>query len=248
MSWKESLKYRINRLRRRLLYSYRAETLRYIRRLNRLGAKIDESVSMSVPESVRLDETTPWMLEIGKNVYIAEGVKIMTHDASWMVLAGEDGIDRGHIAPVSIGDNVFLGIDSIVMCNVKICDNVIVGAGAVVTSSIRTPGVYAGNPARKVMDLEQMKAVRDSRQLKEALVLAREYQKKYGKFPPREVFDEYFWLFEEKDLSGLPECFRRQMTHSGNRKKMEEAFLASEPEFAGYDAFRKWCEERICRE
>ena len=68
MSWKESLKYRINRLRRRLLYSYRAETLRYIRRLNRLGAKIDESVSMSVPESVRLDETTPWMLEIGKNV------------------------------------------------------------------------------------------------------------------------------------------------------------------------------------
>ena len=248
MLWKESLKYRINRLRRRLLYSYRAETLRYIRRLNRLGAKIDESVSMSVPESVRLDETTPWMLEIGKNVYIAEGVKIMTHDASWMVLAGEDGIARGHIAPVSIGDNVFLGIDSIVMCNVKICDNVIVGAGAVVTSSIRTPGVYAGNPARKVMDLEQMKAVRDSRQLKEALVLAREYQKKYGKFPPREVFDEYFWLFEEKDLSGLPECFRRQMTHSGNRKKMEEAFLASEPEFAGYDAFRKWCEERICRE
>ena len=104
MSWKESLKYRINRLRRRLLYSYRAETLRYIRRLNRLGAKIDESVSMSVPESVRLDETTPWMLEIGKNVYIAEGVKIMTHDASWMVLAGEDGIARGHIAPVSIGD------------------------------------------------------------------------------------------------------------------------------------------------
>ena len=248
MSWKESLKYRINRLRRRLLYSYRAETLRYIRRLNRLGAKIDESVSMSVPESVRLDETTPWMLEIGKNVYIAEGVKIMTHDASWMVLAGEDGIARGHIAPVSSGDNVFLGIDSIVMCNVKICDNVIVGAGAVVTSSIRTPGVYAGNPARKVMDLEQMKAVRDSRQLKEALVLAREYQKKYGKFPPREVFDEYFWLFEEKDLAGLPERFRRQMTHSGNRKKMEEAFLASEPEFAGYDAFRKWCEERICRE
>lgn len=248
MSWKESLKYRINRLRRRLLYSYRAETLRYIRRLNRLGAKIDESVSMSVPESVRLDETTPWMLEIGKNVYIAEGVKIMTHDASWMVLAGEDGIARGHIAPVSIGDNVFLGIDSIVMCNVKICDNVIVGAGAVVTSSIRTPGVYAGNPARKVMDLEQMKAVRDSRQLKETLVLAREYQKKYGKFPPREVFDEYFWLFEEKDLAGLPERFRRQMTHSGNRKKMEEAFLASEPEFAGYDAFRKWCEERICRE
>ena len=163
-------------------------------------------------------------------------------------LAGEDGIARGHIAPVSIGDNVFLGIDSIVMCNVKICDNVIVGAGAVVTSSIRTPGVYAGNPARKVMDLEQMKAVRDSRQLKEALVLAREYQKKYGKFPPREVFDEYFWLFEEKDLAGLPERFRRQMTHSGNRKKMEEAFLASEPEFAGYDAFRKWCEERICRE
>ena len=83
----------------------------------------------------------------------------------------------------------------------------IVGAGAVVTSSIRTPGVYAGNPARKVMDLEQMKAVRDSRQLKEALVLAREYQKKYGKFPPREVFDEYFWLLRKRILPGCRSAF-----------------------------------------
>lgn len=231
-------------LRRLLLYGSRADTNRYIRYMNRMGAQIDESVQMSVPESVRLDITTPWMLRIGKNVYIAEGVKIMTHDASWMVLMGRNGKLHGHIGPVSIGDNVFLGIDSIVLCNVSICDNVIVGAGAVVTSSIRSSGVYAGNPARKVMELEQMEAVRESRQLKEALMLADRYQDRYGTFPPREVFREYFWLFEKKDTDRLPESFRRQMTHSGNFETVVKRFMESEPEFDGYEAFRKWCEEK----
>lgn len=248
MPEKQRLKNLINHFRRRILYGARSSALSYARKLNRMGAKIDESVQMSVPESVRLDETTPWMLEIGKNVYIAEGVTILTHDASWLVLAGEDGVLRGHIAPVSIGNNVFLGINSVVLCNVSICDNVIVGAGAVVSNSIRTPGVYSGNPAKKIMDLEQMKALRDSRQIKEAKTLADRYTERFDLFPPREIFDEYYWLFEERTLDKLPECFRRQMTHCGNEEKMIEQFLTSEAEFCGYDEFRKWCGDKKCRE
>ena len=79
----------LKEIRRILLYGSRASTKRYIRYMNRMGAQIDESVQMAVPESVRLDKTTPWMLRIGKNVYIAEGVKILTHDASWMVMMGK---------------------------------------------------------------------------------------------------------------------------------------------------------------
>ncbi len=238
----------LKEIRRILLYGSRASTKRYIRYMNRMGAQIDESVQMAVPESVRLDKTTPWMLRIGKNVYIAEGVKILTHDASWMVMMGKDGELYGHIAPVNIGNNVFLGVDSIVMCNVSICDNVIVGAGAVVTKNICSSGVYAGNPAKKVMDLEQMGAIRESRQLKEALVLAERYQDRYGTFPPREVFEEYFWLFEKKELDRLPECFRRQMTCGGNYDMVAKRFMESEPEFEGFEAFRKWCGEKRWQE
>jgi len=36
---------------------------------------------------------------------------------------------------------------------VSICDQAVIGAGAVVTKDITEPGVYAGNPARKLRDL-----------------------------------------------------------------------------------------------
>ena len=76
----------IKKLRRKILYNYRADARKYARRLNQMGARIDENIHMSVPESVRLDETTPYMLEIGENVWLAEGVSILTHDASWLIL------------------------------------------------------------------------------------------------------------------------------------------------------------------
>jgi len=36
---------------------------------------------------------------------------------------------------------------------VKIVDNVVIGAGSVVTKDILEPGIYAGNPARKIRDI-----------------------------------------------------------------------------------------------
>lgn len=235
----------VKKLRKRFLFSYRQDAQAYARRLNKLGARIDEGVAMSVPESVRLDETTPWMLEIGKNVYIAEGVRILTHDASWLVLKGRDGEVRGHIGPVKIGNNVFLGMNSTVLCNVTICDDVIIGAHAVVGSSIRKPGVYAGNPAKFVMSLEQMQALRESRQVREAYTIAKNYYERFGKKPPREIMGEYFWLFEKRSMENLPQAFLSQMSHCGNFEQSKRAFLESSPDFDGYDEFWSWCERRM---
>lgn len=235
----------LKRIRRRLLYGDRADALTYARRLNRMGARIDESIMMAVPESVRLDETTPYLLEIGKNVYMAEGIRIMTHDASWLVMKGEDGIIRGNIGPVKIGNNVFLGIDSIVLCNTSICDNVIIGAGAVVSTSIRRPGVYAGNPARLVIPLESLKGMRESRQIKDAYVMARQYYEQYHTKPPREIFHEYFWIFQERREETLCRAYKTQMELCGNYAQSLEAFLDSQPDFQGYDAFWDWCRRKM---
>lgn len=51
-----------------------------------------------------------------------------------------------------LGDNVVIGVNSVVVGPVDICDNVIVGAMSLVNRSITEPGVYAGIPARKVKD------------------------------------------------------------------------------------------------
>merc|ERR1712129_335386 len=48
-----------------------------------------------------------------------------------------------------LGNKVSIGTNCTVL-PVKICDDVVVGAGSVVTKDITEPGIYIGNPARKL--------------------------------------------------------------------------------------------------
>lgn len=54
------------------------------------------------------------------------------------------------------GDNVVIGSNSVVLGPVTICDNVIVGAMSLVNRSISEPGVYVGNPVKKVSDITNL--------------------------------------------------------------------------------------------
>ena len=51
--------------------------------------------------------------------------------------------------PTRIGDRVSIGTNATVM-PVTICNDVVIGSGSVVTKDIMEPGIYAGNPARKL--------------------------------------------------------------------------------------------------
>jgi acetyltransferase-like isoleucine patch superfamily enzyme len=53
-------------------------------------------------------------------------------------------------APVKIGDNVWIGMNAIVLKGVIIGDNSVVAAGSVVTKSVEPNTVVAGNPAMVV--------------------------------------------------------------------------------------------------
>jgi len=55
--------------------------------------------------------------------------------------------------PVVIGDNVWIGMNSIILKGVRIGDNSVVGAGAVVSRDVPANTVVAGNPARIVKRL-----------------------------------------------------------------------------------------------
>jgi acetyltransferase-like isoleucine patch superfamily enzyme len=60
--------------------------------------------------------------------------------------------DRSQWSPTTLGNHVSIGTGATIL-PVRICDHVVVGAGAVVTRNIDEPGVYAGNPARRMRSL-----------------------------------------------------------------------------------------------
>ena len=99
-----------------------------------------------------IDSNWPWLISVGDNVTLASDVKLLAHDAR-TALAGV----HTKIGIVKIGNNVFIGAGSIVLCNTRIGDNVIVGAGSVVTKDIPSNSVYAGNPAVFICTFEEYK-------------------------------------------------------------------------------------------
>ena len=95
-------------------------------------------------------------MKVGKNfgrlngVILDPRVHILCHDASTKHFLGYTKIGR-----VNIGDNVFIGAESVVLPGVSIGSNVIVGANSTVTKSIPDNTVVAGSPASIVCSLEE---------------------------------------------------------------------------------------------
>lgn len=86
------------------------------------------------------------LVEIGEDCFISHGAKFVND------LFSNGGPARGNKAlwmPTKLGDRVSIGTNATIL-PVSICSDVVVGAGAVVTRDIIEPGIYAGNPARKI--------------------------------------------------------------------------------------------------
>lgn len=99
-----------------------------------------------------IDANWPWLISVGDDVTLATGVKLLAHDASTARCGAHT-----KIGIVKVGSNVFIGANSIVLCNTRIGDNVIIGAGSVVTKDIPSNSVYAGNPARFICSFDEYK-------------------------------------------------------------------------------------------
>lgn len=89
----------------------------------------------------------PWLVSIGNKVTITSGCKLITHDGSTWLIGDEKG-RRYLYRRVIIGNNVFIGTNSIILPGVNIKDNVIIAAGSVVTKSIPSGKIVGGNPAK----------------------------------------------------------------------------------------------------
>lgn len=96
------------------------------------------------------------MISLGDNVHIASGVKFINHDVIYLMFRymyndNNLQINKGEI---TIGNNVFIGSNTIILYNTKIGDNVIIGAGSIVTKDIPSNSVAVGTPCKVIGSFE----------------------------------------------------------------------------------------------
>lgn len=121
--------------------------------------------------AIEIGAGTEGHLEIGDNCYINYGTSIaaMQHvqigrdcligtyvmivDNDFHRLEPDRRLEAPDSAPVTIGDNVWIGGHSIVLKGVTIGDNSVIAAGSLVTKDVPPDVVYGGNPARHLRDL-----------------------------------------------------------------------------------------------
>ncbi len=90
---------------------------------------------------------------IGKNVQIAPNVSIYTAGHPIHPDTRNTGYEYG--IPISIGDNVWIGGNVVILPGVKIGDNVVIGAGSVVTKDIPDHVIAMGNPCKIVREITE---------------------------------------------------------------------------------------------
>ncbi len=96
----------------------------------------------------------PYLIEIGNNVTLTRGVTFITHDGGVAVFR-EKYPGMNVYGRIRIGNNVFIGVHSIILPGVTVGDNVVIGAGSVVNKDIPDNVVAAGIPAKILKSIEE---------------------------------------------------------------------------------------------
>ena len=134
--------------------------------VNLYGCEIGDDVMIGPFVEIQRDARVGPRCRVQSHAFICEGVTIgadcfISHGAMFIndtfAHGGPARGDKSLWKTTTIGDRVSIGTGAIIL-PVKICDGTVVGAGAVVTKDIDEPGVYVGNPARRLRRLGEEQA------------------------------------------------------------------------------------------
>jgi carbonic anhydrase/acetyltransferase-like protein (isoleucine patch superfamily) len=99
----------------------------------------------------------PYLVFLGNDVTISDSVQFFTHDGGVGIFRGEHpGLEL--MAPITVGNSVFIGSHAIILPGVRIGDRVVIGAASIVARDVPSGVVAAGVPCRTVRSIEEYEA------------------------------------------------------------------------------------------
>ena len=236
-----SVKRKLARSLKKIVYGHKADTETYIRYLRKIGVSVGDNIEIFSLRETVIDTTSPHLLTIGSNISMTGPVCILVHDYSVCVTKMLfDGYITGKQRPTTIDNNVFLGWGCCILPGTHVHENTIIGAYSVVSGDLEANSVYAGNPGIKVSTIEDYYKRRRKSQLDEASMIYRSYYNRYGRKPPEELFHEYFFLFSGGIDCQLNPAFEVKMSDHGNYNDSLTAWRNNVPQFESYEAFCKY--------
>jgi acetyltransferase-like isoleucine patch superfamily enzyme len=123
----------------------------------RLMTDTSENALIEIGDNTRINGASIHATErisIGRNCLVAANVTILDSDGHGL-LPGERTLVNPAPKPVIIEDNVWIGINAIILKGVRIGQNSVIGAGSVVTRDVPPNCVVAGNPAQVIRTLDR---------------------------------------------------------------------------------------------
>ena len=119
-----------------------------VRYAKRLGVQMRGKVTI-YGSSYSMFSAEPYLVTLGNNVFISIGASFVCHDGSTLPFR-RDIPDLELAGPISVGDDVFVGMGALILPNVKIGNRCVIGANSVVTKDVPDGHIVAGNPARVI--------------------------------------------------------------------------------------------------
>lgn len=116
------------------------------------GVKFKNSKTVFIGTDVLFDNLKNTTTTIGDNVLITSGVKLINH----YPILSQNGVREYKLGNIVIEDNVFIGMNSLIIKPVTIGKNAVIGAGSVIVNDVIENAIVAGNPAKVIGYLDKI--------------------------------------------------------------------------------------------